>query len=101
VAVVDRNERSVRVRIKRLQLDPVAIKGRRHFTVESLERALGESGFRERLIEELARHPPERIRDALDRATDVPRSKIRRSRTALFLYLLNHYEENQPHDPRH
>jgi DNA-binding transcriptional ArsR family regulator len=92
---VERRGTSVRVRVKHLQLEPAAERKARHkFTVAMVEQALGETGSRERLTEELARHPPDVIAYALSRATDVPRSKIRRSRTALFIYLLNHDDKD-------
>jgi len=94
VAIERRND-SMRVRIKRLQLEPGAAKRSPHeIAVVRLERALGETGNRERLTEAVARHPPHVIEYALSRATDVPQSKIRRSRTALFIYLLNHDDKD-------
>lgn len=102
LSVLDRDHGTFTVRIKRVQLEPQpAEKTVPRFTVPGLERALGETGYRERLSAALDSHPPPVIGYALDRATDVPRSKIRRSRTALFLYLLNHDQTNQTNDSRH
>lgn len=102
LAIVGRNHGLFTVRIKRVQVDPQAVKKTiTKFTVAGLERELGETGYRERLADALANHPPPVIAHALDRATDVPRSKIRRSRTALFLYLLTHDQTNQTNDSRH
>ncbi len=101
VAMLQREDGSVRLRIKHIQPEPSALKRRLEPTVAGLERALGETGYRERLTEAIAAHPPPVIAYALDRATDVPRSKIRRSRTALFLYLLKHEDTNQENHSRH
>ena len=63
----------------------------RFFTAQKLEDALGESGHREALEAALRLHPDPVIRRALARALAVPGPRIRRSRTALFLYLLNRH----------
>lgn len=97
---VDRRNESVLIRFKRLQIAPRVAQAKRTFTVTSLGRALGEVGHEEVLTAALTRYPPDAIERALGRATDVPRSKIRRSRTALFLYLLNH-DEDQTNNSRH
>ena len=60
----------------------------RFFTTERLERALGEQGNRSALESALAEHTDAEIRRALAKTLSVPESQIRRSRTALFLYLL-------------
>lgn len=65
----------------------------RFFTVAKLEKALGEKGNRDALDGALAEHPDPVIRKALAGALAVPTERIRRSRTALFLYLL----KRQPH----
>ncbi len=101
IDVLARRNGTVRLRLKHRQPDPEAIAKPRRLTVEGLERSLGESGYRERLATALSTHSPPAILYALDRATEVPRSKIRRSRTALFLYLLNHDDTQQENHPRH
>lgn len=62
----------------------------RFFTVERIARALGEQGDREAL-EGALRHGDAQIKRALAGALAVPQVQIRRSRTALFLYLLKQY----------
>ena len=64
---------------------PPAIK---HHTVDSLAAALGESGSELALEAALGLHALRAINQALKTAMSVPQSKIRASRTALFLYLL-------------
>jgi hypothetical protein len=62
----------------------------RFFTPEKLEDALGEQGHRLALEAAMRLHADRAIRQALAGALAVPATKIRRSRTALFLYLLKH-----------
>jgi hypothetical protein len=69
----------------------------RFFTAAKLEDALGESGQRTALEAALSLYPDPVIRRALAATLAVPGPRIRRSRTALFLYLLkqkNHAQEN-------
>jgi len=63
---------------------------RRFFTVPKLARALGEAGQQEAFKAALDLYPDEAIKVALAGALAVPGPKIRKSRTALFLYLLKH-----------
>ena len=63
----------------------------RFFTVAKLQRALGEPGNGELLEATLNLHDDERIKGALAGAMAVPAAQIRRSRTALFVYLLKHH----------
>jgi hypothetical protein len=63
----------------------------RFFTAQKLEEALGETGQRESLEAALNLHLDSVIRRALAGALAVPGPQIRRSRTALFLYLLKRY----------
>jgi hypothetical protein len=62
----------------------------RFFTSAKLSRALGEEGNAEALQAALNLHSDEAIKRALAGALAVPENRIRRSRTALFLYLLKH-----------
>lgn len=101
VEILARRNGLVQLRIKHLPPDPEQIARPRHLSVEGLEGSLGETGYREKLTAALSAHAPPAILYALDRATEVPRSKIRRSRTALFLYLLNHEDTHQENHPRH
>jgi hypothetical protein len=104
-AEVRRLNGSVRVRLKHLvtgdrpapvTADPAPA---RFFTVAKLEAALGETGNRDALEAALAAHPDPVIRRALAGALAVAASEIRRSRTALFLYLLKRHThaQNDPH----
>lgn len=73
----------------------------RFFTVGRLERAMGETGNRESLESVLDSHEDSAIKRALAGALAVPAAEIRRSRTALFLYLLKrHAQSHREHDPR-
>lgn len=73
----------------------------RLFTAAKLERALGEPGHRDGLDAALDAHTDDVIKRALAGALAVPAAEIRRSRTALFLYLLKrHAEDPTPIDPR-
>jgi hypothetical protein len=71
----------------------------RAFTAAKLARALGERSEGESLERVLEEHSDAAIRKALARTLAVPSEKIRRSRTALFLYLVkrNANEENEDH----
>lgn len=81
---------SIRVRVKRLPRStvPEAPPATRFFTVAKLEQALGETGHRDLLESALAANADPTIKQALANALAVPAIEIRRSRTALFLYLL-------------
>ncbi|MEK7315633.1 MAG: hypothetical protein AAB011_05595 [Candidatus Eisenbacteria bacterium] len=63
----------------------------RFFTATKLERAINDRQNREAFEAAIRDHPDEVIRRALAGALAVPPEKVRRSRTALFLYLLNRY----------
>lgn len=82
----------VRVRIKKgfVQEPPVA-PTERVFTVRKLQRALGDKLNVEAFEAALKLYPDEAIRKALAGALAPPEDQIRRSRTALFLYLLKRY----------
>jgi hypothetical protein len=95
---------SIRVRLKRQPRErarELPLQPSRVFTVAKLARALGERGEDQSLEQALADHSDDAIRKALARTLAVPSEKIRRSRTALFLYLLKHnaHEEDE-HDSR-
>jgi len=90
----------VRVRIKRgvhlptpivESSTPTAKPLSRFFTAQKLEDALGERDQREALEAALNLHPDPVIRRALAGSLAVPGPQIRKSRTALFLYLLKRY----------
>lgn len=72
----------------------------RTFTVGRLARALGEPGEEGALHRILENHPDDLIRKALAKTLAVPAEQIRKSRTALFLFLLKRYAEEDNH-PRH
>jgi hypothetical protein len=92
---------TVRIRLKgveppALKVDPPTesvrrpVPLRRFFTVPKLARALGESGQEEALKAVLDLHSDDAIKPALAGALAVPGPQIRKSRTALFIYLLKH-----------
>jgi len=90
-----------RVRMKALAIPPSSRASEpapRLFTVAKLERALSDRGNRSSLEGALAAHADPAIQKALAGALAVPTAEIRRSRTALFLYLLKrHAQESDNH----
>ena len=66
----------------------------RFFTVAKLARSLGGSPDDRALAAALEEHPDDTVRRALAGALAVPDSEIRRSRTALFLYLLKRHAQD-------
>lgn len=94
---------SLRVRVRRrIRMDPPKEPGpERLFTAQKLEKALGETGHRKLLTDALVAFPDGDLQRALAQAIAVPATEIRRSRTALFLYLLKrHAQDKAPDDPR-
>lgn len=96
---------TVRVTVRHLpQLPAQAVSPpevKRFFSVGKLERALGETGDRGALESALELHDDAIIKRALAGALAVPAAEIRRSRTALFLYLLKHHaQSHHEDDPR-
>jgi hypothetical protein len=73
----------------------------RFFTVAKLQRALGEPGNAESLRAALTDHPDDVIRRALAGTLAVPEQEIKKSRTALFLYLTKRYEHETTDHPGH
>jgi len=83
---------TVRISIKKgFVPEPIEPPRRRFFTVAKLQRALGDRASTDALEAALRDHPDTVIRRALAGALAVPEAQIRRSRTALFLYLLKRY----------
>lgn len=71
----------------------------RHFSVPRVEGVLGETGVAPLLEAALQLYPDATIQRALAGAMAVPDSQIRKSRTALFLYLLKHHaNQHTPED---
>lgn len=66
----------------------------RLFSVASLQKALGEAGDEEPLQAALNLYPDRVIQRALARTMAVPAERIRRSRTALFIYLLKRHAQD-------
>ena len=65
----------------------------RFFTAAKIMRALGERVDPDAIEDALERHDDDAIRRALAGAMATPAEKIRRSRTALFLFLLKRYAQ--------
>jgi len=63
----------------------------RFFTVAKLQRSLGEPGNEEALEAALGLYSDPIVRRSLAGTLAVPETQIRRSRTALFIYLLKRY----------
>jgi hypothetical protein len=70
------------------------------FTVAAVQRSLGEASDPDALAAALAQHSPQLIQRALAGALAPAASEIRRSRTALFLYLLKRYGSHTTDHPR-
>ena len=84
----------VRITIKKgFVPEPVEAVAERYFTVAKLQRALKDKLNTDAFEDALRRHPDPVIRRALAGALAPPDGQIRRSRTALFLYLL----KSHPH----
>ena len=64
------------------------------FTAAKIMRALNERSDHGAIEDALDRHSDAVVRRALAGALATPAEKIRRSRTALFLYLLNRYDQD-------
>jgi hypothetical protein len=71
--------------------DPATAAPTRFFTVAKLQRALGEPGNDEALQAALSLYPDTVVKRALAGTLAVPETQIRRSRTALFIYLLKRH----------
>lgn len=70
----------------------------RFFTAQKLQDALGERSDGEALQAALSLYGDEVVKRALARTLAVPPEQIRRSRTALFLYLLKRHAHAPQHD---
>jgi hypothetical protein len=89
------------VRVTVRQVEPPApspaplrpIQAERLFSVARLEQALGEQGDPDALQATLNLYPDRVIQRALARTMAVPPERIRRSRTALFLYLVKRHAQ--------
>ena len=88
---------AVRVTVKRIGTQeppagqPTATSPTRFFTVGKIQRALGEPGNDEALQAALGLYSDSIVRRALAGTLAVPEAQIRRSRTALFIYLLKRH----------
>jgi hypothetical protein len=85
---------TLRILIRKHQAsDPPApaVPKQRFFTVAKLQAALGEPGNAESLQAALNLHPDAVIKRALAGALAVPGEQIKKSKTALFLYLVKKY----------
>ena len=75
-------------------LPPPSSEPTRLFTVARLQQALGEGGDEEPLQAALNLYPDRVIQRALAGTMAVPAEQIRRSRTALFIYLLKRHAQD-------
>ncbi len=85
---IDREERAGQVAEGNPEPKP-----KRFFTAAKVMRALGERVDREAIEDAVDHHSDEVLRRALAGAMATPAEKIRRSRTALFLFLLKRYAQ--------
>lgn len=83
---------TVVVTIRRLR-QVIPVTPTRFFNLAKLERALGENGHRESLDSVLETYPDAVLKRALAGAIAVPAEDIKKSRTALFLYLAKRYAQ--------
>jgi len=74
--------------------EPKPEEPKRLFDVSRLEQALGERGDPDALQAALNLYPDRIIQRALARTMAVPAERIRRSRTALFIYLLKRHAQD-------
>ena len=87
----------VRVTMKRAEAPeppPASVTPMRFFTVPKLQRALGEPGNEEALQAALSLYPDAVVKRALAGTLAVPETQIRRSRLALFIYLLKRHAQD-------
>jgi len=87
----------VRVSIKRVEAPeppPASVTPTRFFTVPKVQRALGELGNEEALQAALSLYPDSVVKRALVGTLAVPETQIRRSRLALFIYLLKRHAQD-------
>ena len=88
----------VRVTLRRTEAPtralPMTPTPTRFFTVAKIQRALGETSDETTLEAVLNLHSDERIKRALAGTLAVPETQIRRSRTALFIYLLKRHAQS-------
>ena len=90
----------VRVTVKRVEIPtpvvqkPTDSRPTRFFTVAKIQRALGEASDENALQAVLNLHSDDAIKRALAGTLAVPETQIRRSRTALFIYLLKRYAQS-------
>lgn len=94
---IERKYGELRITMNRVAVPPASPKERLRplFTIARLTRALGEKTDIAALTQVLANYPTETIQRALAGTLAVPEDKIRRSRTALFLYLIKKYAEEK------
>ncbi len=90
----------IQIRVKRhaVAAAPDGPPPARFFTIAKVEHALGETGHRDLIEPALASHADPVVKRALAGALAVPATEIRRSRTALFLYLLKRHAHEEPKD---
>src|SRR5262249_49860865 len=90
----------VRVTLKHVEVptptvqNSTELRPTRFFTVAKIQRALGESSDENALQAVLNLHSDEAIKRALAGTLAVPETQIRRSRTALFIYLLKRHVQD-------
>jgi hypothetical protein len=90
---------TVRVTMKRVEIPTPAVqhptesRPTRFFTVAKIQRALGETSDETTLQAALNLHSDDLIKRALAGTLAVPETQIRRSRTALFIYLLKRHAQ--------
>lgn len=99
-----RTNGTIQVRLRRTQSASVgptpAPKDGSEVIAKRIAQALGEDSDPETLREVARKYPALAIRKALAATLAVPSERIRRSRTALFLYLIKRHEEAKTDDPR-
>jgi hypothetical protein len=74
---------------------PLAAKTQQEYLAELIAEAFGESGKRELYLHHCRKYPLETIQKAFAEARSIPDDQIKKSRAAVFFYLVNYYAHHR------